>query len=125
MQGMVGRCVKQQQSESKGTSECLKLPRSCNTPIEIVIGAQLRKRNHSHKPKHIYVPDGWWYRPIVPYSDVAEGIALLLGMEFVKDMLFRDVEINSDYANVFAAFNNNNNMQHNYLGTIDLECSIT
>ncbi|PNX74930.1 hypothetical protein L195_g030859 [Trifolium pratense] len=31
---------------------------------------------------------GCWCRPIVPDSDVAEGMTLLLGMEFAKDMLF-------------------------------------
>ncbi|CAJ2670331.1 unnamed protein product [Trifolium pratense] len=63
-----------------------------------------------------------WCRPIVRDSDVAEGMALLLGMEFAKDMLFKYMKINSDSANVIAAFNSDN-MQHNYLGTIALECS--
>ncbi|PNX79627.1 ribonuclease H, partial [Trifolium pratense] len=63
-----------------------------------------------------------WCRPIVRDSDVAEGMTLLLGMEFAKDMLFKDMKINSDSANVIAAFNSDN-MQHNYLGTIALECS--
>ncbi|MCI65644.1 hypothetical protein A2U01_0086902, partial [Trifolium medium] len=59
---------------------------------------------------------GCWCRPIVPDSDVAEDMTLLLGMEFAKDLLFKDVEINLDSANVVAAFNSDN-MQHNYLGT--------
>ncbi|PNX90675.1 hypothetical protein L195_g046800 [Trifolium pratense] len=41
---------------------------------------------------------GCWCQPIVPDPDVPEGMTLLLGMEFAKDMLFKDVEINSDSA---------------------------
>jgi hypothetical protein len=65
-----------------------------------------------------------WYRPIVLDSDVAECMTLLVGMKFVKDVLFRGVEINSYSTNVVVVFNTDN-MQHNYLRTIVLKCSIT
>jgi hypothetical protein len=53
---------------------------------------------------------------------VAEDMTLLVGMKFAKDMLFRDVEINSYSTNVVVVFITDN-MQHNYLRTIVLECS--
>jgi hypothetical protein len=65
---------------------------------------------------------GCWYQPIIPDLNMAEDMTLLVWMEFTKDMLFKDLEINYNSTNVIAPFNRDN-MQHNYLGTIVLECS--
>jgi hypothetical protein len=47
----------------------------------------------------------------------------ILGKKLGFDnMLFKDLEINYNSTNVIAPFNRDN-MQHNYLGTIVLECS--
>lgn len=43
--------------------------------------------------------------------DVAEALAMLLSMEFAKDMLFQNVEANSDLANMIESLNNSH-MQH-------------
>ncbi|RHN59591.1 putative ribonuclease H-like domain-containing protein [Medicago truncatula] len=63
-----------------------------------------------------------WYRLSLPYSDAAEGLAILLGVEFAKDSSFRSVEANSDSTNVIEALNNRHT-QYTYLGAIAMECT--
>jgi len=42
---------------------------------------------------------------VLPESNVAEGLALLKGMEFAKEMLFLTLKVEADSSNVITAIN--------------------
>jgi len=63
----------------------------------------------------------YWYRPTLPDSNIAESMAMLMGLNFAKDLLFLKLEAESDSANVIEALKDNN-MHHSYLGAIVAEC---
>lgn len=64
---------------------------------------------------------GCWYMPILPDSDVAEAMALLKGLQFAKDLLFLNVQAESDSRNVITAIEDEFHVS-TYLGTIVNEC---
>lgn len=53
-----------------------------------------------------------WYRPTLSDSDIAVNMAILMGLNFAKDLLFRNLEAESDSAN----------MHHSYIGAVAAEC---
>lgn len=55
-----------------------------------------------------------WYMAALPESNVAEGLALLKGMEFAKEMLFLNLKVEADSSNVI----NEVQPQQSYLGSI-------
>jgi len=58
-----------------------------------------------------------WYTAVLPESNVVEGMALLKGMKFAKDMLFLNLNVEADSSNVITAINEAQ-PQHSYLGSI-------
>jgi ribonuclease HI len=62
-----------------------------------------------------------WYRPTLPDSDTAESMAMLMGLNFAKDLLFLKLEVESDSANVIEALKDSN-MHQSYLGAIVAAC---
>jgi ribonuclease HI len=57
----------------------------------------------------------------LPESNVAEGLALLKGMEFAKEMLFLNLKVEADSSNVIKAINEVQTQQ-SYLGSIIEDC---
>jgi len=64
---------------------------------------------------------GCWYMPILPDSNVAEALALLKGLQFAKDLLFLNVQAESDSRSVITAIEDELHVS-TYLGTIVNEC---
>lgn len=62
-----------------------------------------------------------WCILTLPDSDVAEGLALLKGLEFAKDMVFLKLIVESDSFNIITCINENQR-QLSYLGSIVEDC---
>jgi len=48
-----------------------------------------------------------WFCPMLHDLDIVEGLAMSLGLNFAKDMIFLNIEAESDSANLIEALKDN------------------